>query len=194
MLAPPRCTNTSFSLVEIVVAMGILMFALVSAMTVIGVSARQQRESTEVANARSRLSAEIAAMRAVLHEAVLDKDTRGQQFVNTINMIQTYPAGPLGPGEANTGVFTDTITFQLYERGPQATLQKWCWTNETTAMASMSLTGLDVNADGLGDGTNWTAEDLRYLPVKMRLTWIPATATTKDGSQDITVEIEALIY
>ena len=181
-----RPLSRSLTLVELIVAIGVLALAFAGSMSLYYQTSTFSRSSADRSEARTVGQAQLAALRRTLRSAPLvngGADNRDQQFTAVLSAVmqgapipgQTTYQGPAQNVPLNRGRNTATVVVTAYA-------------GEAAAEAGLGLTAgtLDLDADGTFNGAAPIAfADLWAMPVTVTVTW--TTAEGQGATETVTV-------
>lgn len=160
----PATDSSGFTLVEIMIATGILVAGILSLFSIIATSQRLTLTSSERTQAKAALHAEVARLRALLRNAPLS----AEQFSALIEQDSTVAGSrsvtlvdPNQPGE---------VTVNTFRIGPGEVDEQAA----NAALARLSIDAIDLDADGVLDETSVLAEELSVLAVTVTVSWRPS--------------------
>ncbi len=108
MMQPPRKSRLGFSLVEIVIAIGITAFTLATIAGIFGVTSRSAQDSTSDTLMTSMIGQVMSDMRPLPFDTLWNADPRGQIsiYLGTLKPNAAPPSPPTGNPANSTYYFT----------------------------------------------------------------------------------------
>jgi type II secretory pathway pseudopilin PulG len=186
------------TLVEVVVALGVLSIGMLAAAQSIVGGMHVTREVMEQTSARSIAEARVALLRNTLRQAswvsgtttkTVNQSTKDARFNAVIafhNTTQT--ANLLDAGGSTTQSIPCTVRTYVYATNEPLITQA----PQLGNAGGLGMSNVDLEADGGNTDTNVQVANLQMVGVKVEVTWKPST--WKPGQAESLARVVALIY
>jgi type II secretory pathway pseudopilin PulG len=190
--------NAAFSLIEVVIALGLLTVGMLAVGEAIVNSSRLSRESMERAHARSEAEARLSELRTLLHRASWTDASLNSGDAQTVHDTQfgliitqngaTTTIDLLDDSNGGTTKIPGVMTTYVFA------------TNETAIAAAVAngasgglgLASVDLDGNGQSTDTSVPVADLMAIGVKVEITWKPGG--WKAGDPDEVLRLVGLLY
>lgn len=192
--ARPSLRARAFSLLEIVIAFGVLVFALLAVMAFVSSAGAAQRLLSEQELARGLAYGKLAELQASLHDPAWTTPVgREEAFLRILTDLGGSSAGKATLVLADTVIRGQAADHADAARGTTGavvgTLTVEAWTQESLVQAATGLVDVDINANkAFDEATDVPAGEIAILPVRVTVTW----KTT--GNTEVSESVLGLLY
>jgi Tfp pilus assembly protein PilV len=201
MRAQTVMRNGAFSLIEVVIALGLLTVGMLAIGEAIVTSNRLSRESMERAHARTEAEARLSELRTLLHRASWTDASLNSGDAQTVHDTQFN----LVIGQNGTTANLDLIDDTAATRRVKAVMSTYVFASNEVLIATAPVTDLagvasgglglasvDLDANGSSSDTAVDVADLMTVGVKIEVRWQPAG--WKAGDPFEVLRLVSLLY